>query len=120
MDGSSKVAAAILGAAFFAVVGFVGYHEFDRHRDAEAAAAALAELDASSARLVSQMGAQQVAGVAQRRAESSYDLARRALSGNQRCVGGVVVQVDGTVYTQVGTISDPVHCLGGYADRALR
>ena len=45
---------------------------------------------------------------------------QRMLASNQRCVGGVVVQVDGATYTQLGSISNPVHCSGQYADRAIR
>jgi hypothetical protein len=45
---------------------------------------------------------------------------QRRLALNQRCVGGVVVQVDGSTYTQLGSISNPVRCSGQYADQAIR
>jgi hypothetical protein len=46
--------------------------------------------------------------------------ARYVLAPDQRCVGGVVIQVRGNSYTQVGSIVSPVHCLGRVADRPLR
>jgi hypothetical protein len=42
------------------------------------------------------------------------------LTGNQHCVGGVVVVVDGATYTQLGTVGDPVRCNSRYADRLIR
>lgn len=50
----------------------------------------------------------------------AMSLNRRLLTGNQRCVGGVVVVADGTSYTQLGTVGDPVRCDGRYADRPIR
>jgi hypothetical protein len=51
---------------------------------------------------------------------SHLDLERYALAANQRCIAGSVVQVDGSTYTQLGTIAVPVHCFGSYADRPIR
>lgn len=48
------------------------------------------------------------------------DMGRRRLGAGQRCVGGVVVVVDGSNYSQLGTVGNPVRCSGGYADRAIR
>lgn len=56
--------------------------------------------------------------VAQQR--QAYEASRYELAANQQCVGGAVVQVDGSTYTQVGSISAPVHCAGRRADRPLR
>lgn len=47
-------------------------------------------------------------------------LDRRRLASNQRCVGGVVIQVQGNAYTQLGTIAEPIHCAGDFADQPLR
>ena len=56
----------------------------------------------------------------QRQLQAASDWRRRELAGNQRCVGGVVVVVDGVTYTQLGTVGDPVRCQGHYADRPIR
>ena len=48
------------------------------------------------------------------------DPATRVLATNQRCVGGVVITVEGSSYTQVVSPSGPVHCWGRTADRPLR
>jgi endonuclease/exonuclease/phosphatase (EEP) superfamily protein YafD len=48
------------------------------------------------------------------------DAVRRTLATDQRCVGGVVIQVDGSAYTQLGSIQNPVHCDAYGADRPLR
>lgn len=48
------------------------------------------------------------------------DLARYKLAGNQRCYGGVVVQVEGSTYTQVQSNDGITHCWNGYADRPIR
>jgi hypothetical protein len=53
------------------------------------------------------------------KAEVNAEQSRR-LSGNQRCVGGVVLVVDGSTYGQLGTVGDPVRCNGQYADRPIR
>lgn len=56
----------------------------------------------------------------QQREHQRVQLARRQLTGNQRCVGGVVVVVNGSSYTQLGTVGDPVRCSGQLADRPIR
>lgn len=45
---------------------------------------------------------------------------RYALRPDERCVGGAVIEVRGNVYTQLGSIAEPVHCVGRVADRPLR
>jgi hypothetical protein len=55
-----------------------------------------------------------------RRDNQRVQLARRQLASNQRCVGGVVVVVSGSSYSQLGTVGDPVRCNGRYADRPIR
>lgn len=120
MDGAGKVAAAIVFSSALVVVTLVAYREFDHRRDVAEARAALQELATSSAAVVSQAQAAQLAAGRQRARGSTEDLRRRALGPGQRCVGGAVVQVSGATYTQVGTIAEPVRCSGGYADRPLR
>lgn len=64
---------------------------------------------------------QQAAAITQQQQDRQRDqLARRRLSGNQRCVGGVVLVANGSSYGQLGAVGDPVRCNGGYADRPLR
>lgn len=46
---------------------------------------------------------------------SRYDLLP-----DQRCVGGAVIEVHGSVYTQLGSLARPVHCVGRRADYPLR
>jgi hypothetical protein len=55
-----------------------------------------------------------------RRDNQRVQLARRQLASNQRCVGGAVVVVSGSSYSQLGTVGDPVRCNGRYADRPIR
>lgn len=49
-----------------------------------------------------------------------YEQSRRSLAPNQRCIGGVVIEVEGSTYTQLGSFSRPIHCADGYADQPLR
>lgn len=58
--------------------------------------------------------------VQQQAAYQRWLLERRRLQPGQQCVGGVVVQVYGNAYTQLGTIAQPVHCSGDFADQPLR
>lgn len=116
MDGAGKVAAAIVFAALLVV----GYLEFSRVRDAGEARAALRELSASSAEQVRQVQLGQAAAGKRAARSASDDLRRRALAPDQQCVGGVVVRVEGTTYTQLGTIANPVRCSGRHADQPLR
>lgn len=48
------------------------------------------------------------------------DLNRRTLGPHQRCYAGAVVQVSGSTFTQLGSISYPIHCVGNLADKPLR
>lgn len=117
MDDSSKVALGIMGAAVVLAVAFIGYREFDRQRNIAAVNEALAEFskpDPFGLQVDHQQAQQQQAQV------RAVDIQRRQLVGNQRCVGGVVVVVNGSSYTQLGTVGDPVHCSGQLADRPIR
>lgn len=120
MDGSSKIAAAIVGGVLFVVVAAVGYKEFDRRRAINEAAQVVQQF-ADEAGAAEDLGRRQQAAQYQHDMRRQADnLARRTLSSSQQCVEGAVVQVEGNVYTQVGSIQYPVRCSGRLADRPLR
>jgi hypothetical protein len=127
MDGSTKIAISVVAAAFVLVLGFVGYREFERQREQEEALRVLSSMAAMGQRTAEQYqaGLAQVQIDQQERfreqsRQAAADRLRYALADNQRCVGGVVVQVDGSRYTQLGSIQYPIHCDGYFADRPLR
>jgi len=85
-----------------------------------AASAAGDGLKQQAAENARQFEAQQRANQEWRVQAARVDVYRRTLGSNQRCVGGVVLIVNGSSYTQLGTVGDPVRCNGQYADRPLR
>jgi hypothetical protein len=127
MDSSSRIALGIVGAALILLFGGISYHEFERQRDIADAQAMLQSVSGSftalaqqSQQQIDQQRAQQAEQVRQSQLAAYADKQRHWLAANQRCVGGVVVQVDGTSYTQLGSIASPVRCSGQMADRPLR
>lgn len=79
--------------------------------------------DAATRRYQAEQAIQQEQQAAQqemRQEQAVYERSRYVLADDQRCVGGAVIQVDGNSYTQVGSITRPVHCTGRVADRPLR
>lgn len=120
MDGAGKIAAAVLASAVLVVVSAIAYREFARQRDIRDAQAMLRGMGAASTHVAQEVHAQRVVHDKQMQRAYADGLRRQALSENQRCVGGVVVEVNGSTYTQLGTIEQPVHCSGAYADRPLR
>jgi hypothetical protein len=116
MDQSSKIALSIIAAGVLLVVGFIAYSEFLRQRamrDAEAIVESFHEAVVA--------GQEQSRQEAQARWRIQQTIRRsETLAPNQQCVGGVVVQVDGNRYTQLGTIASPIHCQGRMADTPLR
>jgi hypothetical protein len=72
---------------------------------------------AEQASAQSQQDAQQAA---YRQRFQQLQVSNRTLGSNQRCIGGVVVQVVGDTYTQLGSIQNPVRCSGRFADREVR
>ncbi|WP_158754014.1 hypothetical protein [Dyella sp. S184] len=120
MESSSKIALAIVAAAALLLVGFIGYREFERQRDISDAQAALASIGEQGKQLSAQFQQQSVVDQEQTREAAAMQWDRRLLEGKQRCIGGVVVLVDGSSYTQLGTVGDPVRCSGRYADRPIR
>jgi hypothetical protein len=70
---------------------------------------------------IAQQGLQEVqASARQRAAYAQWLRSRERLLPGQRCVGGVVVQVQANAYTQVGYPGHPAHCEGDYADQPMR
>lgn len=120
MDGSSKIALAIIAGAALVVVAFVGYQEMDRQRTINQVNEGIHAFLDQANQAEAQSNAQ--AAYQRQREWDQYrdNLARRTLSSNQRCYGGAVVEVHGSTYTQLGTISNPIHCSGTLADRPLR
>jgi len=127
MDSASKIAFGIVGGAVVLLVGFIGYHEFERQRDIAESQAIIQNIAGGFAG-VSRQSQQQVAQqqeaaayAASRQQEARIrDLDSRVLTAEMRCVGGVVLRVQGSVYTQLGAVGDPVRCSGDVADRAVR
>jgi hypothetical protein len=117
MEASTKIAFGVVAAAALLLVGYIAYSEFSRNRDMEQGAAMFDQM-------VHGPGAVTQADVwvdaPPKRPAPLVDSQRRLLAGDQRCVGGVVVVVAGSTYTQLGTVGDPVRCSGRYADRPIR
>ena len=120
MDGSSKIALAIVASAAIVVATWIGYREFSRRRDLAQGAALMQQLSAGVVAAGQQQASQEAAQRWRDHQANVIAWDRRLLMGNQRCVGGVVVIVNGSSYSQLGSISNPVHCSGRYADRAIR
>lgn len=120
MDSSTRIAGAIVLTALLLFFLFVGYREFERQRDIDEATAAIQQLNDSAKQAL----ADNEAGNAQRaeiqREQTAVAWRRRQLEGGQQCIGGVVVVVEGSNYTQLGSVGDPVRCKGSYADRPIR
>ncbi len=76
--------------------------------------------DESSRQAIADIRQQSYMAQQQQDESQREQLARRQLSGNQRCVGGVVLAVVGSSYRQLGRVGDPVRCSGNLADRAIR
>lgn len=123
MEPSTRIALVIVGA----VIGVIGYREWSRARDVREADEVLqgittyaqqgmAQAQAESQRYLRQQAAQLRA----QQQRQAYEDSRYVLADDQECVGGAVVQVQGNAYTQIGSISQPVHCVGRRADRPLR
>jgi hypothetical protein len=116
MDRLSLPASIVISSLLLAAA-YIGYREYEHRRDFDEGMEFLHGLDKSISKdsvWVSQPSVDPRIE-AERRAVTQVDRARRRLADNQRCMGGVVVTVAGTVYTQTGE-----HCSGGYANVPLR
>ncbi|GLQ95550.1 hypothetical protein [Dyella acidisoli] len=121
MDASTKWAAAIVAAAAIMVGGYVAYSKYAQSRDGEQAHQASTSLQQqpqktveTDQRLVSQTQQPDpriAADVAELRTQY------RHLAPNERCVDGVVIQVNGATYAQSGSSGRSVRCTGSYAER---
>ncbi|RUL78765.1 hypothetical protein [Dyella choica] len=120
MDGSTKLAFAVVAAAVILIGGYIAYNEFSRARDVGQAQQALDTFRQNAQQVVYQ-GRQDAQVSAQRQAAyQQWQQERRRLALNQRCVDGAVVQIEGSSYTQLGTLAQPIHCSGRLADQPLR
>ncbi|MGA0587386.1 hypothetical protein ACO2Q2_09710 [Dyella sp. KRB-257] len=115
MDGSSKIALGIIGAAVVGVAGFVGYNEYSRQRDLRDLMDFVGGVQ-SSAQEMQQSAAMDAAQASARAAARRDALQRsRMLSPVERCIAGTVVTVSGSTYTQAtGSDGRPVACSGRY------
>jgi len=120
MDALTRIAGSIVASALGLYVGFVGYREFARQRDINQVQVAIQQLSDSAKQALAQSQAQDAYSRELQRRKVAADRRRRELEGGQQCVGGVVVVVNGSSYTQLGSVGDPVRCNGSYADRPIR
>lgn len=120
MDSSSKIAGAVVLAAVLLLVGFVVYREVDRQRDRAEAAEVLQGISGYAQQALAEGQAAEARRVAVQRRKAAADARARTLASDMQCVGGVVVIVRGSVYTQLGRVGDPVRCTGRTADRPIR
>lgn len=120
MEESTKLALAVVVAAVILVGGYVGYREWSRSRDIDEAQQALDAFHEQSRQIVDDSRRVAQAAAQQQASYQWHEQERRRLLFGQRCVAGAVVQVEGNTYTQLGTISQPIHCSGVYADQPLR
>jgi len=110
----------VLAALIVFGVAVIGWRAFERQRDIEDANAALQSISAYATRAMQDGQRADLQRRHQQQQQQAANSRLRELAGNQRCVGGVVVVVDGATYTQLGTVGDPVRCNGRYADRPIR
>lgn len=115
MDGAGKIAAGIVLAAVVAVAGYVGYNEFSRRLDIREAREFVQQLGEQGRQTAQQFQLQ-----VQRNSRNTAEMQERArlarrLSLSERCIGGTVIQVNGSTYTQaIEPDGRPVACSGIY------
>ena len=119
-----RIAAAVMGS----LLGIWSWNMYAEHR---ARVQLQAEIDSASAQslqiqreaLVQSANYAASLAARQREEQQQADLQRSRflLSSNQRCVGGTVINVSGSSYTQVlGSAGRPVACSAGMAAEPLR
>lgn len=111
MDDAGKIALGIVGAAVAVFFCWVAYHEFERQRDIDEASAVMAQIAQIPAQVEKESREQ---AELQRRRQAvlqAQDAAARTLRSDERCVGGTVVRVNGSVYVQtLGADGRPEAC----------
>lgn len=129
MDDAGKIALGLVGAALVLALSTISYREYERQRDIAEVNAMMQAVMQPITRTVRIPDPETVRLEVQgrriednRRAIEEAERRRRSfqLSGNQRCIGGVVIEVSGSSYTQLGSVGQPVHCVGQLADRPIR
>ena len=127
MDDATKITLGIVVSAVLVLVVTIGYHEFERQRDIREAQEVMQGVLASAQQGMAQAQVesrryqeQQAAQLRYQQQRQVYEDSRYLLADDQQCVGGAVVQVHGNEYTQIGGLTQPVHCSGRRADRPLR
>jgi hypothetical protein len=98
----------------------VAYNEHVRARDMDEAQQALDAFRQNAAQAADSLRRDVQASARQRAVDQWREREHRRLALDQRCVAGAVVEVHGNAYTQLGTIAQPIHCAGEFADQPLR
>lgn len=121
MDSSGHIALGIVGAAVVLAAAFIGYREYDRARNVRELKEVIGAVGADFQAVNRRFDAQRRASAAERERRASTERRSRTLSASQRCIGGTVVEVNGSTYVQlVGASGKPVRCTGRMADSPLR
>ena len=117
MTMGMRIAAAVVGS----ILGIWSWNMYAEHR---ARVQAQAEIDSMQREVAVASAKYAVRSAAQQREQQRQADAQRArfvLEYGQRCVGGTVVNVSGSSYTQVlGSAGRPVACSAGMASEPLR
>jgi hypothetical protein len=121
VEGSSKIALGIVAGAVVLLLGFIGYHEYERQRDIREAQEMMSSLGEYASQAMADASRQEQRRQAVQTYQQSVERQRYVLSSSQRCIGGTVVTVNGTVYTQdISADGRPVRCSGNLATQPLR
>lgn len=119
MDASTKLLAAIAAAAAIMVGSYIAYNEYAQSRTADQALQGVVSSQQQPQKTAeaAQNAVSQPPPSDQRIAADVAELRTqyRHLAPNERCVDGVVIQVNGAA--QPGPIGKQVRCTGSYAER---
>ncbi|MEP6899818.1 MAG: hypothetical protein ABI870_14930 [Rhodanobacter sp.] len=117
----------VLAALVIFGVLVIGWRALERERDREDAQAVMdsitqyAQQGLADSLRQTEAESQRQLDVQQRAREvDAMNVDRRRLLPDQRCIGGTVITVKGSVYTQVLLGGTPVSCSGVYASVPLR
>ena len=112
MDGASKIGLSIVAAAALLLFGFIAYREYEKQQAAEAIEAAVDQFQREMKQLTP---ARSTPSFDPRAAHEAAERWRQVLQlqPDEQCIGGTVVRVSGSSYTQVsGGSGRPVACAG--------